>query len=140
PTCCETRSSVRCATSSPITSAGTSAACAIWVSSSAGSRVGAMALHPPPLEGTLITERELWLDGPPHELFGELRRGCPVHWTERISEYPGEAGYWSGTTADHVHEVSRDWQTYSSERGGVTALTDAIFPLDLQRAMFIAMD
>jgi cytochrome P450 len=99
-----------------------------------------MALDPRALEETLITERELWLDGPPHELFGELRRGCPVHWTERISEYPGEAGYWSVTTADHVHEVSRDWQTYSSERGGVTALTDAIFPLDLQRAMFIAMD
>jgi cytochrome P450 len=99
-----------------------------------------MALDRPPLEETLITERELWLDGPPHELFGELRRGCPVHWTERISEYPGEAGYWSVTTADHVHEVSRDWQTYSSERGGVTALTDAVFPLELQRAMFIAMD
>jgi len=99
-----------------------------------------MALDRPPLEETLITERELWLDGPPHELFGELRRDCPVHWTERISEYPGEAGYWSVTTADHVHEVSRDWQTYSSERGGVTALTDAVFPLELQRAMFIAMD
>jgi cytochrome P450 len=99
-----------------------------------------MALEPRSLEQTLITERELWLDGPPHELFGELRRGCPVHWTERISEYPDEAGYWSVTTADHVHEVSRDWQTYSSERGGVTALTDAIFPLELQRAMFIGMD
>ena len=99
-----------------------------------------MAPDPHALEQTLVTERELWLDGPPHELFGELRRGCPVHWTERISEFPGEAGYWSVTTADHVHEVSRDWQTYSSELGGVTALTDAIFPLDLQRAMFIAMD
>jgi cytochrome P450 len=99
-----------------------------------------MALDPRSLEQILITERELWLDGPPHELFGELRRGCPVHWTERISEYPNEAGYWSVTTADHVHEVSRDWQTYSSERGGVTALTDAVFPLELQRAMFIGMD
>jgi cytochrome P450 len=99
-----------------------------------------MAQDPPALEQTLVTERELWLDGPPHELFAELRRGCPVHWTERISEYPGEAGYWSVTTADHIHEVSRDWQTYSSELGGVTALTEAIFPLDLQRAMFIAMD
>jgi cytochrome P450 len=99
-----------------------------------------MALDPGALEHVLITERERWLDGPPHELFGELRRGCPVHWTERISEYPGEAGYWSVTTADHVHEVSRDWQTFSSELGGVMALTDAFFPLDLQRAMFIAMD
>src|SRR5215207_1335217 len=92
------------------------------------------------LEDTLVTEREHWLDGPPHELFKELRGGCPVHWTSRITEYPDEAGFWSVTTADDVHEVSRDWQAYSSELGGVTALTDAIFPLELSRAMFIGMD
>ena len=44
------------------------------------------------------------------------------------------------TTADDVHEVSRDWETYSSERGGITALTDTIMPLELIRAMFIGMD
>ena len=77
--------------------------------------------------------------GPPHELFKELRGGCPVHWTGKISEYPEEAGYWSVTTADDVHTVSRDWQTYSSERGGVTAVSD-VFPIELTRAMFIGMD
>src|SRR5438128_9737673 len=92
------------------------------------------------LEHVLVTERERWQDGPPHELFAQLRRGCPVHWTERFTEYPDEAGYWSLTTADDVHTVSRDWKTYSSERGGVTALTEAIFPLELIRAMFIGMD
>src|ERR671911_1198389 len=101
-----------------------------------------MALDPQAdaLENTLVTEREHWLDGPPHGLFKELRRGCPVHWTSKFTEYPGEAGFWSVTKADHVHEVSRDWQAYSSELGGVTALTDAIFPLELTRAMFIGMD
>ena len=44
------------------------------------------------------------------------------------------------TTADDVHEVSHDWATYSSELGGITALTDAILPLELTRAMFIGMD
>jgi cytochrome P450 len=91
------------------------------------------------LDSVLVTERPLWQDGPPHELFRRLRRECPVHWTERISEYPGEPGYWSVTTADDIHAVSRDWQTYSSERGGVTAAT-AVFPLELVRAMFIGMD
>jgi cytochrome P450 len=91
------------------------------------------------LENVLVTERELWSDGPPHELFRQLRRECPVHWTERITEYPEEDGYWSVTTADDVHTVSRDWQTYSSERGGVAAVT-SIFPLELLRAMFIGMD
>jgi len=91
------------------------------------------------LEKLWITERPLWLDGPPHELFARLRRECPVHWTEGISEYPGERGYWSITTADDIHTVSRDWQTYSSELGGITAV-NAVFPLELVRAMFIGMD
>jgi cytochrome P450 len=93
-----------------------------------------------PLEETLVSEREDWLDGPPHALFKRLRSECPVHWTARIGEYPEEAGYWSVTTADDVHAVSRDWETYSSELGGITALTHAIMPLELQQAMFIAMD
>jgi cytochrome P450 len=99
-----------------------------------------VAAHPTPIEETLVTERELWQDGPPHELFKRLRGECPVHWTARISEYPDEQGFWSVTTADDVHEVSRDWETYSSELGGITALTDAIIPLELTRAMFIGMD
>ena len=92
-----------------------------------------------PVEEVLVTERELWLDGPPHELFKRMRSECPVHWTPRISEYPEEEGFWSVTLADDVHEVSRDWQTYSSGTG-VTALTEAVMPLELIRAMFIGMD
>jgi cytochrome P450 len=91
------------------------------------------------LEKVPVIERELWKVGPPHELFRRLRGECPVHWTERISEFPEEAGYWSVTTADDVQAVSRDWRTYSSERGGVTAVT-AGFPIELLRAMFIGMD
>ena len=63
-----------------------------------------------------------------------------MHFTSQIGEYPEEAGYWSVTTAEGVHAVSRDWQTYSSELGGITAVTDAVIPLDLQRGMFIAQD
>jgi cytochrome P450 len=91
------------------------------------------------LPEVLVTERALWLDGAPHELFARLRGECPIHWTSRIGEYPNEAGYWSVTRADDIHTVSRDWQTYSSELGGVTAVTD-VFPLELMRAMFIGMD
>jgi cholest-4-en-3-one 26-monooxygenase len=91
------------------------------------------------LENLLVSEREVWKDGPPHDLFRELRSACPVHWTSKITEYPKEAGYWSVTTADDVHTVSRDWKTYSSELGGVTAVSD-VFPIELTRAMFIGMD
>jgi cytochrome P450 len=93
-----------------------------------------------PVEEILVTERPLWLDGPPYELFKRLRHECPVHWTEKISEYPDEAGFWSVTKADDVHAVSRDWETYSSELGGITALTNAVMPLELIQAMFIGMD
>lgn len=92
-----------------------------------------------PLEETLVTEREQWLDGPPHELFKRLRGECPVHWTSKITEYPEEAGFWSVTTADDVHAVSRDWETFSSGTG-FTLLTSAIMPLELMQAMFIGMD
>lgn len=87
-----------------------------------------------------VTERELWPDGPPHALFAQLRSECPVHWTQEISEFPDEAGFWSVTTAADVHAVSRDWETYSSERGGITAVTDSVIPLPLIQAMFIGMD
>ncbi|MCW2996550.1 MAG: Cytochrome [Solirubrobacterales bacterium] len=93
-----------------------------------------------PLDQVLVTERELWLDGPPHATFERLRGECPVHWTSRFSEYPGEPGFWSVTTQDDIHTVSRDWQTYSSELGGITAIGNAILPLELTRAMFIGMD
>jgi cholest-4-en-3-one 26-monooxygenase len=91
------------------------------------------------LKHVLVTERELWKNGPPHELFRELRGECPVHWTSKITEYPKEHGFWSVTTADDVLAVSRDWQTYSSELGGVTAAS-GVFPIELARAMFIGMD
>jgi cytochrome P450 len=98
-----------------------------------------MSADPVPIEKILVTEREQWLDGPPLELFKAMRAECPVHWTDRISEYPDEEGYWSVTRADDVHAVSRDWQTYSSATG-VTALTNAIMPVELIQAMFIGMD
>ncbi|MGB0096542.1 MAG: cytochrome P450 [Solirubrobacteraceae bacterium] len=91
------------------------------------------------LEQVLVTDRELWAEGPPHELFRRLRAECPVHWTSRLTEYPNEAGFWSVTRAEDIHTVSRDWRTYSSELGGITAVTEG-FPLELLRAMFIGMD
>jgi cytochrome P450 len=91
------------------------------------------------LEDHQMLDRELWADGPPHALFKELRQGCPVHWTKKIDEFPEEGGFWSVTTAEDIHAVSRDWQTYSSELGGITVIS-AIFPLELTRAMFIGMD
>jgi hypothetical protein len=46
------------------------------------------------LDEILVTDAEHWNDGPPLALFAQLREQCPVHWTSRIDEEPGEAGYW----------------------------------------------
>src|SRR4051794_23120402 len=92
-----------------------------------------------PLDQVFVADREQWKDGPPHELFKRMREERPVHWSDGITEYPAEAGYWSVTRPDDIHAVSRDWETYSSATG-VTAITDAIMSVDLVRAMFIGMD
>jgi len=89
------------------------------------------------LESVELTARDLWLDGPPHQLFKQLRGQCPIHWTESFEDFPDEAGFWSVTTADDIHTVSRDWQSYSSAHG-ITAA--GVFPIELTRAMFIGMD
>ena len=86
-----------------------------------------------------LARRELWTDGPPHDVFRDMRRECPIHWTESFGDFPDEAGFWSVTTAQDVHTVSRDWATYSSEAGGVIAASGG-FPIELARAMFIGMD
>jgi cytochrome P450 len=90
------------------------------------------------LENVLLAEKALWADGPPHEMFKQMRGKCPIHWTDRVTDYPNEKGFWSVTTADDVHTVSRDWQSYSSAQG-VTAVSE-VFPLELTQAMFIGMD
>ena len=91
------------------------------------------------IEAVELTEEGLWVDGPPYETFKEMRSKCPIHWTESFELFPEEAGFWSVTTAEDVHTVSRDWQTYSSELGGVLVAA-AGFPIELARAMFIGMD
>jgi cholest-4-en-3-one 26-monooxygenase len=91
------------------------------------------------IESVELTGEEHWREGPPVELFKEMRAKCPIHRTERFELFPEEDGFWSVTTADDVYTVSRDWETYSSERGGVLAAAGG-FPLELAQAMFIGMD
>jgi cytochrome P450 len=91
------------------------------------------------IESLELTEEQFWVDGPPYEVFKQMRAQCPVHHTEHFELFPDEPGFWSITTADDVHTVSRDWRTFSSERGGVL-VAQAGFPLELAQAMFIGMD
>ncbi len=90
------------------------------------------------LETLQVADEDRWQQGPPHELFRELRAQCPVHWSPGIAQSPQDAGFWSVTKADDVFEVSRDWETYSSASNILIA--DFAVPVDLIQAMFIGMD
>jgi cytochrome P450 len=85
-----------------------------------------------------VADDELWAEGPPHEVFKRLRRECPVHWSDGISQSPQDDGFWSVTKAADVLTVSRDWQTYSSAHNII--ITDHAVPLELVQGMFIGMD
>ncbi len=86
-----------------------------------------------------LGDLDLWADGPPHPLFMRLRRQAPVHWSP-LASHPDEAGFWSITRAADVREISLDWQTFSSEVGGILVLDDFGIPLEAQRQQMISMD
>jgi cytochrome P450 len=86
-----------------------------------------------------VGDLDLWADGPPHALFTRLRTEAPVHWSD-LADHPDERGFWSITRAADVREVSLDWQTYSSEVGGILVLDDFGIPLEAQRQQMISMD
>lgn len=92
-----------------------------------------------PIEDVIVFEEESWQDGPPLDIFGRLRNECPIHWTDEMRDFPDEPGFWSVVKADDLRTVSRDWETFSSELGGVVAANEGI-PPELMRSMFIAMD
>ncbi|MEI7889813.1 MAG: cytochrome P450, partial [Actinomycetes bacterium] len=92
-----------------------------------------------PLDEIPAFDEEMWADGPPYEFFKRLRSECPVHFTADMADFPDEPGFWSLTKAEDLRTVSRDWETFSSERGGILAATGAL-PLELMQSMFIAMD
>ncbi|MDO9409274.1 cytochrome P450 [Patulibacter sp.] len=85
-----------------------------------------------------VADPEHWRAGPPLELFRELRDGDPVHWSDGMSSFPDEPGFWSITTQEHIRQVSKDWQTFSSERGGMVGMPWAA--IEVQNGMFIGMD
>ena len=50
-------------------------------------------------------------------------RECPVHWTAASASGPTRRASGRSPAREDIHTVSRDWKTYSSELGGVTATT-----------------
>ncbi|MTD43696.1 cytochrome P450 [Conexibacter sp. W3-3-2] len=97
-----------------------------------------MSTSSPDLKNVRVADPEHWREGAPLELFKQLRGTCPVHWSSGMTSFPDEPGFWSVTNQELVHEVSRNWQLYSSELGGMVGMPWV--QLEVQNGMFIGMD
>src|SRR5437764_7285490 len=65
-----------------------------------------------------------------------MRAEAPIRWNESRD---GE-GFWSVTKASDIAAISRDPQTWSSNRRGVFVREDVPIPVDLIRLIMLAMD
>jgi cholest-4-en-3-one 26-monooxygenase len=83
-----------------------------------------------------LLDPDTYAAGPPHEMFAQLRREAPVHRHAR----PGEPPFWAVTRYRDVVAVSRDWATFSSERGGALLIETTDESLATQRLMMLNMD
>lgn len=86
-----------------------------------------------------LSDHALWKQDPPYEIFARLRSERPVHWSP-LSQFPHEKGFWSIVRHADLKSISMDWETYSSERGGVVLVDDIGVPLDMVRMQPIAQD
>lgn len=86
-----------------------------------------------------ISDLSHWDPAPPHELFARMRREAPVHWSP-MHAWPDDPGIWSITRHADIHAISRDWETFSSEKNGFVAVNDIGIPLEMLQQMMIGMD
>ncbi len=90
-----------------------------------------------------LSNLDLWREGPPHEVFAELREQPDLHWSE-MGEFPDEGGFWSIVRYDDIRAVGRDHATFSSDRSII--LVDRMAepgepdPLDISANMLISQD
>ena len=90
----------------------------------------------PALQGIDLSNHDLFLEGPPHELFDRLRAEAPVYWNP---EAPPRHGFWAVTRYADIVTVLKDTDTFSSELGGVTLEEQSTSDLE-ERRNFLELD
>jgi cytochrome P450 len=83
-----------------------------------------------------IYNPDLYVDGPIHEIFAELRRTRPVYW----QEMPGEPGYWAVLKHADVAQVARNPKVFSAATQGVMLENPPPEQLERSRNMLLMMD
>jgi len=83
-----------------------------------------------------IYDPDLYVDGPIHDLFADLRRSEPVYW----QDMPGEPGFWAVLKHADVVHVARSPGIFSAEIGGVVLEDQPPEQLERSRNMLLMMD
>ena len=83
-----------------------------------------------------IYSPDVYVDGPPHELFAELRRTQPVFW----QEIPDKRGYWAVLRYADVVHVAREPVLFSASEGGIVLEDLTEEQLQMMRMMLLSMD
>ena len=89
------------------------------------------------LEDIDLNDPELFVDGPPHELFSRMRTQSPVLWNRPTDR---NDGFWSITGFEDDLSVINDWKTFSSSRRGIFLEEEGILPKDFNQFLFSMMD
>ena len=83
-----------------------------------------------------IYDPDLYVEGPIHEIFSELRRTDPVYW----QYMPGEPGYWAILKHEDLRHVAKHPELFSAEVGGVVLEDMPPERLAETRNMLLMMD
>jgi cholest-4-en-3-one 26-monooxygenase len=77
-----------------------------------------------------LSDPRSFADGPPHDVFDELRQTSPVYWNPTATGAPN-GGFWSLTRFADCSQVSRDTLSFTSTQG-------MCFPADPRQARVMA--
>jgi cytochrome P450 len=83
-----------------------------------------------------LMDEDLYIDGPPHDLFARMRAEAPVM---RCTTGDG-IEFWSVTKAEDIAAISKDPATFSSERRGVFIDENQPMPVDVLNQVILGMD
>ena len=83
-----------------------------------------------------IFDPDTYVDGPPHEVFAELRRTDPVHWQEMADG----SGCWAVLRHADLSYVAKHPAVFSASLGGVVVEDLDSDQLAMMRMMLLAMD
>ncbi len=83
-----------------------------------------------------LMDEALFDDGPPHELFAQMRAEAPV-----LKTTAAEGGdFWSVTKAEDIAAISKNTDVFSSEKAGIFIREGMPMPLDVLNQVILGMD